>query len=252
MKNEQVKGMAGSLLFHGGVAILLLFWTIAEPTKEPEFVEVSWSSSSAPARVSSGVSGGSPGRLAVSPGEPSAASTPVKLPERLTPHDNEVLPTPPREKLEVRETPGGKRQAGQPALRRDAPQSIGRREGSVVPGAGSSASEKPGEGLEAGPGTSAGSGVSMAMEWAGGGTRRKLSGALPVYPPGETTEAQIKIEALVTPEGHVRMVRPVQRASARLEEAAMKEVRLWTFEPLSPLLPQRDQRCLITFNFRLR
>jgi TonB family protein len=92
----------------------------------------------------------------------------------------------------------------------------------------------------------------MAMEWSGGGTRRKLSGALPAYPAGEANEAQIRLEAVVTPEGKVRNVRPVQKANARMEDAALREVRLWTFEPLPPGVTQKDQTCLVTFNFRLR
>jgi TonB family protein len=92
----------------------------------------------------------------------------------------------------------------------------------------------------------------MAMEWTGGGTRRKLSGALPGYPAGESNEAQIRLEAVVTPEGKVRNVRPVQKANARMENVAMRAVGLWTFESLPPGVVQRDQTCLITFNFRLR
>jgi TonB family protein len=92
----------------------------------------------------------------------------------------------------------------------------------------------------------------MAMEWSGGGMRRKLSGALPAFPAGESNEAQIRIQAVVTPEGRVESVRPVQKGNARMESAAMKEVRAWTFEPLPPGVAQRNQTCLITFNFRLR
>lgn len=92
----------------------------------------------------------------------------------------------------------------------------------------------------------------MAMEWSGGGTRRKLSGALPAYPAGESNDAQIRLEAAVTPEGKVRAVRPIQKANARMEDVGMRAVRVWTFEPLPPGVVQKDQTCLITFNFRLR
>lgn len=256
MQSEQIKGMAGTLLFHGSLSILLAFWKLAEPIQVPEFIEVTWGSSSSVVAAGGTLAGGAPTPASTtleSPNKP-VSSLPLKLPERRFGTDKEIISVPQRDKLETSESPGRARVAksSQPALRRDMPQSLGRKEQYRETGKGAGASDAKGERVGEGPGTSAGSGVSMVVEWSGGGTRRKLTGALPAYPPGETTETQIRIEAVVTPAGRVRAVRPVQKGSARLEEAAMKEVRLWTFEPLKPLVVQKDQTCVITFNFRLR
>jgi len=247
MQREQTAGVVGSLLFHTFVGLLLLFWVVPEPREIPEFVELSWGSSAvlqSPGGVPAGAS-----VPAASPRPSSSSSLPVALPERRTAPQDELLTVPRREKLDVADTPGGVRPSKERSstLRRDRPRSATEAAGSTQ-GTGA----RPGEGVTEGPGTSAGSGVSMAMEWSGGGTRRKLSGALPVYPAGETNEAQIRIQAVVTPDGRVESVRPVQKGNARMENAAMKEVRNWTFEPLPPGVAQRNQACLITFNFRLR
>ncbi len=252
MQREQAAGVIGSLLFHGLVGLLLLFWVIPEPREIPEFVELSWGAAAFLPVRAAGSAGGSQPVPALSQSSPTS-SLPVALPERRTLKDNDLLKVPTREKLDVAEAPGGRtmESGANRSLRRDRPQSgdlggvtSGRGEGSV--------SDKPGEGIGKGPGTSAGSGVSMAIEWTGGGMRRKLSGALPAYPPGENNEVQIRLEAVVTPVGNVRGVRPVQKGNARMEDAAMRAVRLWTFEPLPPGVIQKDQLCLITFNFRLR
>jgi len=60
------------------------------------------------------------------------------------------------------------------------------------------------------------------------------------------------MEAVVTPDGKVKSVRPAQKGNARLEDAASRVLRTWRFEPLPRAFPQRDQRCLVTFNFTLR
>ena len=79
-----------------------------------------------------------------------------------------------------------------------------------------------------------------------------MSGKLPDYPAGVNLEAQIKIRAVVLPDGRVKSVQPIQKANTRLEEAALKEVRFWKFDPLSSTISQIDQTCTITFNFLLR
>jgi TonB family protein len=92
----------------------------------------------------------------------------------------------------------------------------------------------------------------FSLQWLHGMTRRKLSGELPIYPQGTTVTAQIRILAVVYPDGTVRSVQPQQKANRLLEEAAMKAVRSWKFEPLGSSLPQIEQSCIITFSFRLK
>jgi TonB family protein len=248
MQKEQTAGMAGSLLFHGLLAILLSFWTIAEPSAVPEFVEVLWGSGIALNVPGGGIPGSAPPASASSTTSPSEA--PITLPSSRSLQEKDLLTVPQREKMDVGESArrGEKEPAKITDLDRDRPRSVGR----DVPISGSGTEGTGAVGEKTGPGSSAGSGVSMAMEWSGGGTRRKLSGDLPAYPQGETAETQIRIEAVVTPAGRVTGVRPVQKGNARLEEAAMKEVRRWIFEPLPPTVSQNTQLCIITFNFRLR
>jgi TonB family protein len=97
-----------------------------------------------------------------------------------------------------------------------------------------------------------GSTALSSWQWTNGGKRKKISGALPAYPAGVTATAQIKMEVMVAPNGHVRSVRPAQRGNTHFEEAASRELRKWRFEPLPRSFPQRDQRCLVIINFSLR
>jgi TonB family protein len=83
-------------------------------------------------------------------------------------------------------------------------------------------------------------------------TRRKISGELPKYPQGATVSAQVRIRTVVLPDGTVRSVQPEQKANSLFEEAAMKAVRSWKFEPLGSSLPQVEQTCIITFSFKLK
>jgi len=92
----------------------------------------------------------------------------------------------------------------------------------------------------------------FSMSWLRGGVRRKLSGDLPKYPPGVNVEAQVSILAVVSPDGSVKSVQPSQKANSRLENAAMKDLRYWRFEPLRSSAPQIDQTCIVTFNFKLK
>jgi len=101
-------------------------------------------------------------------------------------------------------------------------------------------------------GSGLGDSFGYSMSWLRGGTRRKLSGNLPKYPRGVNVEAQISILTVVSPDGSVKSVQPVQKANTQLENAAMKELRYWKFEPLRPSAPQVDQNCVVTFNFKLK
>jgi TonB family protein len=95
-------------------------------------------------------------------------------------------------------------------------------------------------------------GGGFSMRWLQGMTRRKLSGELPKYPPGTNVTAQVKILTIVLPDGTVKSVQPTQKANRLLEEAALKSVRSWKFEPLGSSLSQVEQSCVITFYFKLK
>ncbi len=101
-------------------------------------------------------------------------------------------------------------------------------------------------------GNGLGDSFGYSTSWLGGGTRKKISGALPQYPPGVNVEAQISIVAVVSPDGSVKSVRPAQKANNELENAAMRQLRYWKFEPLRRSAPQIDQSCVVSFLFKLK
>jgi hypothetical protein len=101
-------------------------------------------------------------------------------------------------------------------------------------------------------GNGEGGGIGYSMKWLAGGMRRKVAGELPKYPEGSRVEAEIRLFAVVDPTGAIEALHPAQKADSRLEDAALKEVRYWRFEPLKASQPQVDQTCEITFLFTLK
>jgi hypothetical protein len=101
-------------------------------------------------------------------------------------------------------------------------------------------------------GDGTGGGIGYSMKWLRGGTRRKIAGDLPKYPAGVKVEAEIRLFAVVAPDGSIAALHPAQKADSRLEEAALKEVRYWKFEPLKSSQPQVVQTCEISFLFTLK
>jgi hypothetical protein len=99
------------------------------------------------------------------------------------------------------------------------------------------------------PQRSAGTVTMGPLQWIGGGKRKKLYGALPPCPMGLASTVHIKVEAVVAPDGHVRSVRQGQKGNARCEDVAIRAVERWRFERLARHIPQRDQRCVVTFSF---
>ncbi len=91
-----------------------------------------------------------------------------------------------------------------------------------------------------------------SIQWIGGGRRRKAAGALPGFPAGVTADAQIKVEAVVAPDGRVRSVRPGQKGNKKCEDAAIRAVQRWRFDRLARGGPQRDQRCVVSFTFSVK
>ena len=256
---ENIGGWAGSLLFHALLLLLFFFLKVPEFLQKEEIVEVSWGSA---ASVLQAAPAAQPSRGSVSElssssalkrSEPTQTITP---PERRIPDpSDDLLRVPKTEKLTSLEsstssvrTPltstgerrvEGKRGLGQKET--DSTGGLGRDEGTSVPSAG----------LHAGP-SSIDQGVSFNIQWLDGSTRRKISGDLPKYPPGVNVEAQIKVMASIMPDGTVKSLQPAQKGNQKLEDVAMKEVRLWRFEPLRASQPQVEQRCEITFLFDLR
>jgi TonB family protein len=255
VRSDNTRGWIGTLAFHLLVALILFLWKVDLTTSQPEFIELSFNTSAdirttPPTRPSPPASS----RKAVAaPRVP--RGKPLDLPERRFAKDDEPLRLPATSKLAADDRPGRvQTQKGNIEGRKD-----------IGPGTGSGEKEKlatrglgQGGAEVADPvgsgfvGTNIGTSVSMSMLWSDGGTRRMVSGDLPEYPEGVKVEAQIKVELVVLPDGSVKSLRPFQKGNMKLEEAALKETRHWRFEPLRASAPQRDQTCVVTFNFRLR
>lgn len=251
LRTEDARGWVGTIVFHLLVAVALFLWKLDTSVSEPEYIELSWASiapvvTSQPARMSSPGSAGPLSPQSVS------RSTPMDLPERRLKTDEEVLRLPPAAKIaadgqssrvrtQLAENSRERKDRGFGA-------GLGKKAKSVAPGKG----ESTGEPASGAVGSGIGNNVSMSMQWTDGGTRKRLSGDLPEYPPGVKVETQIKIEVAVLPEGSVKSLRPVQKGNTALEEAAIRATRLWKFEPLRKSSPQREQSCVVTFNFQLR
>lgn len=252
---DTIRGWIGSIVLHLLIALLLFLWQVETTSGEPEFIEVNWGTlTERPVvRPSRKTSAGSQGARVASV---LPDKRPVDLPERTFAGPDDILNVPPSRKLEAEDRVAK-------SSMRVAENTGGQKDRSTGSGTGSKESfARPGPGAFAGDiadpqtgnpaGSDVGSAVSVSMLWGDGGTRKKLSGGLPEYPEGVNVEAQIKIDATVSPDGSVKSLKPAQKGNTRLEDAAMKEVRLWRFEPLKRSSPQRDQHCVITFNFRLQ
>ena len=175
---------------------------------------------------------------------------------------NSLAPVEPTSQWERNDPVGGNNnrddrndvRGGKPVIGRDGPVPSG----PASSGIGSAAKPAPGiygTGGRGGTdfyGNGEGGGIGYSMKWLRGGTRGKISGELPKYPAGVKVEAEIRLFAIVAPDGSVVALHPAQKADSRLEEAALKEVRYWRFERLKPSQPQVDQTCEIAFLFTLK
>ena len=255
LRSEKARGWIGTIVFHVLLALILFLWKLDLSVSEPEYIEVSWGSvadvsTSTPALPSM------PGSEGVASVPLPAKSKAMDLPERRASIDDEVLRVPPSTKMAANEQP--LRIKTQPAENSKGVKEkgigigLGDKEKFMTPGLGENSGEVSDPRGSGFAGSDIGKSVSVSMQWSDGGTRKKISGALPEYPPGVKVEAQIKLEVIVTPDGGVKSVRPVQKGNTKLEEVSIKEVRLWMFEPLRKSSPQRDQTCLVTFIFQLR
>ena len=249
---EERLGVAATVAFHGVALLLFVLIRFGESLQEPEFIELSWGASSVGVAMPDLAREASSSAQPAVPVREESRSLPLSLPSRRFANDEDRMAVDRQEKLDAPESPVAAKPVKRPeeTLRRDSPLSTS--PGATVDQTGTGRNTAGGTGAGSTVAGSAGTGVSFALEWSEGGTRKKVSGALPSYPPGVTVEAQIKLETTVAPDGSVTRVQPVQKGNARLEEAAMKEVWRWKFEPLRATSRQVDQTCYITFNFRLR
>jgi TonB family protein len=258
MSREEKRGWLSSVMVHLVLAVILFAVKVDETKTAPEFLEVSWENlSSTPVpmvRSSSKTSSSAPSSAGISvKREERIRKTPVNLPERSPGFDAQDPPLPPSRKSAVEEeyVPAGKTGSSEAARgKKTTGSGLGDQEKQLAVNGSGGSGKTPG--LSGGDGTDVGKSVGYSMQWGDGGTRRLIAGDLPEYPEGVSVETQIRVEAVVTPAGKVRTVRPIQKGNKRLEDAALNQVRKWLFEPLGAGVRQVDQTCNITFNFVLR
>jgi TonB family protein len=258
--DETVKGWIGSILFHLILLLVFYFAQVQQSTRSTGFVEVaigglveapSSTSSQPAADIRAGAEAQASAPIVVK----QTAPTRVDLPERKFPVPDEILRVPNQKKIDLPDESGRRVE-----MTREK-QSIGEKEigagklleAGKLTGEGKHGTEGEGAGFPASSvGADIGRAAGYSLQWAGGGTRDKISGDLPTYPEGVNVEAQVRIEAVVGVDGSVKSLHPIQKANEKLEDAAMTKVRFWKFEPLNSSQPQLDQTCTITFNFKLR
>lgn len=255
LRTDNARGWIGTILFHLFLALLLFLWKLDTSVSQPEYLELSLGSvtsvSSTPAPRPSLNSSASTRSSSILP-----KSKAIELPERRFAVADEVIRVPASSKLAADGSPSKAKHLATASS--DAAKDItahtgaGHKEKFTAQGVGENAGEVTDPFGRGSTGSEIGKSVAFSMQWSDGGNRKKISGALPEYPAGVKVETQIKIEITVSPDGAVKSLRPAQRGNTKLEDAAMKETRYWRFEPLGTSLPQRDQTCVVTFNFLLR
>lgn len=258
--DETIKGWAGSILFHLILLIVFYFTQVQESHRSAGFVEVAIGGlaevpSSATTQPAMDIRAGAAAQASVPIVVKQSSTARVDLPERKFPVADEILRLPATKKIDVSDESGRKMEmTGEKSFIGEKEIGTGKSlEGEKRTGEGKRGTAGEGAGF---PGSTVGADIGRAagysLQWAGGGTRNKISGDLPTYPEGVNVEAQVRIEAVVAVDGSVKSIHPIQKANEKLEDAAMTKVRFWKFEPLHSSQPQLDQMCTIIFNFKLQ
>ncbi len=253
---ELQTGWIVSFLFHVGVALLLFFSTFRQYIPEPQFVEMTWGDvTSLQAPIPQIPSEQTAAREETQ--QETTTDNTIALPSRrFLDLPDEVISLQQNKKTVSPDVPTNTGRSGKISARESrnnvVSSGLGTRENVTGKSNSTSAMQVAapfGSGNEAG---GLGSSVAFAVQWAGGGSRKLLSGDVPAYPPGVNVSAQIKLRVVVLPDGTVRSAAPGQKGDTRLENAAIGKVKLWKFEPLLGAQQQVEQICTVTFNFTLK
>lgn len=249
-------GWVISILFHGALAIALMFLTVRQYVPEPHFVEMSWgmvSTTDIPIPEIPATKQSSSSNMQ----KQKTTDNSVDLPTRkYLDLPDEVISLRARKKNITADNPAALPRGGKIAAREyqssTSPNDAGERNTAAGKAPSSSNVNVATPFTTGGSGGGIGNSPEFKIQWTGGGIRDLLVGDMPVYPPGVNVQAQIRLKVTVRPDGSVRSVQPAQKGDTRLENAAINKVKLWQFEPLFNSQPQVDQKCDITFNFELK
>ncbi|PJA97536.1 MAG: hypothetical protein CO129_00795 [Ignavibacteriales bacterium CG_4_9_14_3_um_filter_34_10] len=91
----------------------------------------------------------------------------------------------------------------------------------------------------------------LDIDFGGQGIRKIYNYSLPKFPEGVFKEIDVKLRFTILSDGTVGSVVPLIKADTRLEEAAIKSLRQWRFEPLAKNQKNIEQVAIIIFPFRL-
>ncbi len=85
-----------------------------------------------------------------------------------------------------------------------------------------------------------------------GPKREMTAGRLPEFPPGVRRSATVRLEVMVAPDGSVISTELLTKGLPELDRVSVEAVRTWRFSKLDAALPQKNQRGVVTFNYRLK
>jgi len=91
----------------------------------------------------------------------------------------------------------------------------------------------------------------FTIRWEGP-IRNKISGELPLFPPGVNRDVTVRLSFDVAPDGAVVFVAPAAKGVPELERASIEALRTWRFGRLDPAQPQTNQRGEISFIYKLK
>ncbi|MFA6456857.1 MAG: TonB family protein [Bacteroidota bacterium] len=255
--NREIQtGWIASILFHIAIALMLYFSTFRQYIPEPQFIEMTWGDiASLHAPIPDIPSQQTAAKEEIQQAD--QTDNTVQLPSRnYLELPDEVISMKQNKKMISADAPTNAGRSGKISAEEHQVNIVSSGVGTRENVAGKSSSTSTiqaatpfGAGTEAG---GLGNNVAYAVQWAGGGNRKLLSGEVPTYPSGVNISAQIKLKVRVEPDGTVRSVAPAQKGDTRLENAAISKVKLWKFEPLLSSQIQMEQECSITFNFTLK
>ena len=79
--------------------------------------------------------------------------------------------------------------------------------------------------------------------------RTLVRNPLPIY--AEKVNSIVRVRVTVNPRGEITQMIHLLKGNPKMEEAVIKALRGWRFNPLPPNVPQENQTGTITFRFRL-
>lgn len=227
-RRNRAISLAGSLLIHAFLMILLSFLVVFKPSK-PEIIELDWGSTSGAPNQAITRTETDPNKHQES--QPAAAAkkeSKLDLPVMKNP-SKEVVPPVKRMTKAASSGTSASKKTGTTATK-----TTPRRRRST-----------------AGPAGGSGKSTGYSIEWAGSGSRRLLSGRLPKYPEGTNKEMPVLLQFTVLPDGSVAGIIPVLKSDELLERESIAALRTWRFDPLPPQFEQKPQQAKITFIFKL-